>query len=185
MKKEKLFLKDIILRYSILIIVGIFSTQIFYFIFLPLTLYPVFFLLKFFFNPVLMGNTILIGATPIEIINACVAGSAYFLLLILNLSTPEIKIKKRIFILFLSFLSLLLFNILRIFVLSFLLLSKNSLFDLTHKLFWYAGSTIFVVGIWFLGVKFFKIKNIPFYSDIKILYNSGKKFHNPKRSKKH
>jgi exosortase/archaeosortase family protein len=179
------FLKDIILRYLTLAIIGIFSMQIFYFIFLPLTLYPVYFLLKSLFNLSLISNIIWIGNFPIEIIGACVAGSAYSLLLILNLSTREIKIKKRILILFLSFLSFLIINILRIFILSIMLISGNSFFDLTHKLFWYAGSTIFIVGIWFLSVKLFRIKNIPFYSDIKKLYESGKNSHNTQRSKKH
>lgn len=185
MEKEKLFLKDILWRYSILIIVGIFTIQFFSFIFLPLTLYPVYFLLKFFFNSLIISNTIWVGDIPIEIIGACVAGSAYMLLLILNFSTPEIKLKKRMLILFLSFLAFLFINILRIFLLSLMLILGNSLFDLTHKLFWYAGSTIFVVGIWFLSVKLFKIRNVPFYSDIIKLYHLRKNFHNPKSSKKH
>lgn len=183
--QKKEILKDIFLRYLILIVLGIFSFQIFYFIFLPLTVYPVYYLLKIFFDVSLIANVMLVNGTSIEIIGACVAGSAYSLLAILNLSTPEIKIKKRILILSLSFLSFLILNLLRIFLLSILLISGNSWFDFTHKLFWYVGSTIFVVGIWFLSVKIFKIKKIPFYSDIKNLSSLGKKAHKSKRSKKH
>lgn len=168
MKKKK-FILDIITRYSLLIIIGIIGLDIFYFLFSALTIYPVFFLLSLFFNVSLTSNVIWINSIPIEIIGACVAGSAYYLLLILNLSTPEIKLSKRIQMLFLSFLSFLIINILRIFFLSILLISGTSLFDITHKIFWYAGSTIFLVGIWFLNVKLFKIKKIPFYSDIKSL----------------
>ena len=70
-----------------------------------------------------------------------------------------------------SFASLLLMNIIRIFTLSVIFMSGASWFDITHKLFWYFGSIVFVVGIWFIEVKFFKIKEIPFYSDVKNAFN--------------
>ena len=74
---------------------------------------------------------------------------------------------------FLSFACLLIINILRIFLLGLVYISGFSWFDIAHKLFWYAGSTIFVIGIWFAEVKLFKIKEIPFYSDIKFLYKKS------------
>lgn len=185
MKKDVKYALDIISRYFILVVLGILGLNIFHFIFLPLTIYPVFLLLKSFFNTSIISNIIFVNNIPIEIIGACVAGSAYFLLLILNLSTPKINLKKRMLILLFSFSSLLLLNILRIFLLSILLVSGNSFFDITHKIFWYVGSTVFVVGIWFLSVKFFKIKEIPFYSDIISLYDSRKNSHKSKRSRKH
>jgi exosortase/archaeosortase family protein len=169
MKKSNLKILNILSRYSILLIVGIFSTSIFYYIFYLLTIYPVYFLLKIFFNISLASNIIFAGTIPIEIISACVASSAYYLLFILNLSTPGIKTNTRIKIFLFSFLSFLIINILRIFFLSILLISGNSLFDITHKIFWYVGSILFIVGIWFLSVKLFRIKEIPFYSDIKSL----------------
>jgi len=185
MKKEtKLFL-DIFIRYFILIIIGIFSFRIFYLFFYSLTIYPVFFLLKIFFDSSLLYNVIFVHNIPIEIIGPCVAGSAYYLLLILNLSIPNLKLKKRINLLLFSFGSLLIINILRIFFLSVLLISGVSFFDITHKLFWYIGSSVFVIGVWFLGIKLFKVKEIPFYSDIKFLLKSGKKPKKTKRSKKY
>jgi len=165
---------DIFLRYLILILIALPNLWFFYFIFTPLTFYPVYFLINLFFNSSLTGNTITItNCFPIEIIKACVAGSAYYLLLILNLSTPKIKIKKRLQMAILAFASLLIINILRIFLLSMIFISGSSLFEITHKLFWYLGSVIFVAGIWFIEVKYFKIKKIPFYSDIKLLYENS------------
>lgn len=161
---------SIVIRYAILIIVAIPNFWLFYFVFTPLTVYPVYFLLNLFFDSSLMNNVILVGECPVEIIRACIAGSAYYLLLILNLSTPNIKFPKRIKIILLAFASFLIINILRIFVLSIIFLEKSSWFDITHKLFWYLGSIVFVIGIWFAEVKLFKIKEIPFYSDIKFLY---------------
>jgi exosortase/archaeosortase family protein len=185
MKKGMDRVIDIIVRYTILIIIGIIGIKIFYTFFSALTLYPVYALLKLFFTNIsMLSNVIMINNLPIEIIGPCVAGSAYYLLLILNLSIPKIEFKKRIELLFFTFSSLLIINILRIFLLSVLFVSGTSFFDITHKLFWYAGSTIFVVGIWFLGVKIFKVKEIPFYSDIKFLLSNYKKKGKKKKSKK-
>jgi exosortase/archaeosortase family protein len=187
MKKGVSLALDIILRYIILIIFGVSNAVIFYFLFTAVTIYPVYFLLKLFFSTSLNSNVISIQNIPIEIIGACVAGSAYYLLLILNLSTRGIKSGKRILVLLFSFSCLLIVNILRIFLLSLLLISGTSFFDIAHKLFWYAGSVLFVVLIWFLSVKLFRIKEIPFYSDLMyLLHNSRKKIKkNRRRSRKH
>ena len=173
----------ILARYLILLLIGVPNLWLFYLIFTPLTIYPVFSLLSLFFNATLISNVIIIeNLFPIEIIGACVAGSAYYLLLILNLAIP-MEISKRIKMLLFSFASLLVINILRIFLLSILFVSGTSFFNITHELFWYFGSIAFVIGIWFIGVKIFKIKEIPFYSDLK---NTGflKKIKKPKSSKK-
>ncbi len=154
-------------RYLILILVGLSNLAIFYLIFTPLTIYPVYQILKIFFDVSLIQNFIFSETFSIQIIEACVAGSAYYFLLILNLSTPNIKIKKRINLLLTSFLILLLINILRIVFITFLLASNSAFFEITHKIFWYLGSTIFVVAIWFAQVNLYNIKTIPFYSDIK------------------
>ena len=175
MKRDAQKIIDVIIRYSILLVIGILGTPFFYSIFTFLTIEPVYLLLNIFFNPSLISNIIIINNLPIEIIGACVAGSAYYLLLILNLSMPRIKLGKRIMLLLFSFSLLLILNILRIFLLSVLYVSQFSLFDIAHKLFWYIGSIVFVVGIWFLSVWIFKIKEIPFYSDIKSLLNKKKK----------
>jgi exosortase/archaeosortase family protein len=194
MNKETNPVLDFIFRYSSLLIVGIFSNSIFYFLFTFLTVYPVFFLLNLLFdNVVLMSNIILINQIQIEIVGSCVASSAYFLLLMLNLSTPKINISKRFGILFLTFVTFLIANVLRIVLLSLILVNQSQFFDITHKLFWYSISTLFVVSIWFLTVKLFKIKEIPFYSDLKFLLQnvnkktkiSRKKSNNSKTRKTH
>jgi hypothetical protein len=43
------------------------------------------------------------------------------------------------------------------------------------------GSIAFVIGIWFITVKVFKIKEIPFYSDVSSLINLKKN----KKTKSH
>ncbi|MEK6897842.1 MAG: pacearchaeosortase [Nanoarchaeota archaeon] len=173
MKNKNKFL-GIFLRYAILVLAAIPNLWIFYFIFTPLTVYPVFFLIKIFFDAFLMDNIIVVNnEVPIEIIKACIAGSAYYLLLILNLSTPNMKFKKRINLILISFALLLTINVFRILALSVIFLEGFSWFILTHKFFWYFMSTIFVAGIWFAEVKYFKIKDYPLYSDLKFLYNKS------------
>jgi exosortase/archaeosortase family protein len=170
--EDKKFL-SIILRYLFLALIAIPGFDFFYFIFLPLTKFPVFYLLNFFYEPIVFGNAIFILGKSIEIVNACVAGSAYYFLLILNLSTPNIKWTKRIKMVFFGFLTFLGINILRIFILSIMYLNDSQFFDFTHKLFWYLGSTLFIVVIWFVQVRKNKVKSIPFYSDLKYIYGKS------------
>ena len=170
----------IFIRYLIIILIAIPNLFVFYFIFTPATIYPVFGAFKILFNEVLLNSNIfqINREFFLEIIPACIAGSAYYLLFVLNLSTPKIKIKKRIKMILFSFAFLLILNILRILILSLIFVyssATSNLFDITHKLFWYFGTTIFVVLIWFIEVKTFKIKEIPIYSDIKYLYKEIKK----------
>ncbi len=165
---------NILLRYIILLAL-MFTLPLVYKIMLPLTIYPVAGLLKIFYQVSVQKDIIVIGLqTPIQIISACIAGSAYLLLLILNLTVP-MKTKKRIYSIILSFIILIGLNILRIFILSILSHNNFRFFDFTHKLFWYVLSTIFVIGIWFLMVKIFSIKEIPVYTDIKYLSKNIKK----------
>lgn len=180
-------LTDIFARYLIMVLASVSGLWIFYFIFTPLTVYPVYFILNLFFDKVLLINgVILINSTfPIELVKACIAGSAYYLLLILNLATPKIVLKKRIKILAITFLSLLVLNILRIILLSSVYVSGSLWFNSLHMFFWYFANIVFVVGIWFFMVKRFKIKTIPFYSDMKFIKSLKKKTHKSKYTHKH
>ncbi|MFH1422834.1 MAG: pacearchaeosortase [Planctomycetota bacterium] len=165
---------DVLLRYLIILLIAIPNLWIFYAILTPLTIYATYFLFNIFFSDVsLVTNTIKLGCFPIEIINSCVAGSAYYLLLLLNFSTKDIKWKKRLTILSLAFASLFIMNIIRIFALSIMAYHGNPLFDVSHQIFWYFLSTFFVVVIWFTEVKYFKIKSIPFYTDLKFIYKKS------------
>jgi len=176
MNKTNKTLFGIFLRYLIILLIALPNLFLFYFIFTPLTIYPVYYLSKLFFDSSVSGNMLSINNNmTIELIGACIAGSAYYLLLILNLSTPNIKIKKRLSMILLSFLVFLIVNILRIFILILMLSLNLNFFDITHKIFWYSVSTILVLGIWLFEIKLFKIKEIPVYSDIKYLFKFIKK----------
>ena len=158
----------ILLRYIILL--GLmFTLPLIYKILTPITIYPSVYLLKLFYNTAITNSLVIINnRTFIQIIPACIAGSAYLLLLILNLSVP-MKLKKRMYLIFISFFILLILNILRISTLSVLFHHNFIFFDFTHKLFWYLLSTIFVVLIWLFIVRYYSIKEIPVYSDVRYL----------------
>ncbi|NCO11009.1 hypothetical protein CO038_04270 [Candidatus Pacearchaeota archaeon CG_4_9_14_0_2_um_filter_39_13] len=167
-------LSTLLIRYTVLIVLGLFNLVAFYYIFTPLTIYPAFFFIsKIFEDAVLVSVSptpaVLFNGYIARIIPACIAGSAYYLLLILNLTTPMNAGKRAgsIFFLFASFLVL---NIARITLFAALVPVGFEYFDATHEFTWYFGSTIMVVVIWFANVLIFKIREIPVYSDLKSFY---------------
>jgi len=165
----------ILIRY-ILSFVVVLSISLFYFIFTPITSGFLFLILNLFYKEVLFSFPFFIfNSFTIEIIPACIAGSAYVLLLLLNLLTPNIKIGKRILLFLFSSVVFLFINVIRIF-LSVLILDKSTgLFSAVHMGFWFL-SIVFVILIWFLSIKLFKINEKPVYTDLKfILKNLRKK----------
>ncbi|MDO8460220.1 MAG: pacearchaeosortase, partial [Nanoarchaeota archaeon] len=170
-------------RYLLLLILGAFNLFLFYTLFTPLTVYPVYWFLHSINagTSLLEGNIIFFRGVYAELVVACIGGSAYYLLLILNLTTP-MKIEKRVkSIIFLcgAFLCL---NILRILVFMSLLVSGSQYFDVTHQFTWYLGSTILVVGIWFVNVLLFDIKDVPVYTDALNIVKEIKRFPKPSLS---
>jgi exosortase/archaeosortase family protein len=176
MEEETKKIISLVSRYVILILVAIPNLYIFYKIFTPVTVNLVYYSLKIFFDVSLSANTISFNPSclAIELIPACIAGSAYYLLMLLNFSTSNITLIKRIILLIISFLGFLILNVIRIDILSVLLLRGSDYFDFSHRLSWYLVSTVLVVVIWFSEVKLFKIKEIPVYSDIKYLLIKSK-----------
>jgi len=169
MKSDNKRFLDIVLRYLFLVLVSLIGIKLFHYLFFPLTIYPSYWALNIFYSPILLGDKIFIGTETIEIIGACVAGSAYLFLLMLNFATPKIKMEKRLKLILFSFGTFLIINLIRIILLAHLFLDKFSSFEFFHQMFWYLGSTVFVVGIWFFGVLHYKIYEIPFYSDLKFM----------------
>jgi len=168
----------VFLRYLILIILGVPNLYLFYAVFTPLTIKPTFMFLSWVdpMSYLVAGttNVIFFKGYFASIIPACVAGAAYYLLLILNLTTPMDSVKKRIGSITFILGAFLLLNLLRIFIFAMLLAKGYQYFDLTHTATWYFGSTVLVVLIWFSNVLIFRIKSIPIYSDLKQIYSDIK-----------
>lgn len=152
------------IRYILALIFGL-NIWILELIFLPLTFYPVSFILNLFFNVQSSIPYLAVNGSLISLVSACIAPSAYYFLIAMNLITKGIDIKKRIKMILFSFFLFLIINILRIIFLSALFVNSFSFFDLTHKILWYGLSAVFVVLVWLLTVKIFKVNSIPFNSD--------------------
>lgn len=164
---------SIFVRYFLIIASAANGLWIFYKIFSPLTLYPVYGILSLFFQVNMFPRELLLilnMSLEIWLIQACIAGAAYYLLFALNLSIPKIKPLNRTKMIAFAFSLLLVFNISRIVLMSFLYYYGFVYADFVHFIFWYGLSILAVVGIWFLEVKLFKIKQIPVYSDLMPLY---------------
>lgn len=157
----------ILLRYFFLLVISLFIlSESFAKFILLVTIYPVHWILGLFFQNFVVRDLILVGNISVELIPACLAISAYLLLISLNFLVP-MKPLKRILVLLFSCLLLLIANIIRIFILTLFVLQDSIYYDIIHKFIWYFLSTILVIGIWFLTAYLFKIKEIPLYSDIK------------------
>ena len=159
---------SMVARYLAAIILGLNGLFVFYFIFTPLTVRPVFFIISLFDNGarLLEGNLLFYSGVYAEIIPACVAGAAYYLLTLLNLTTP-MRPKKRFLNLGFLLGSFLVLNILRIVFFASLSVRGDDFFDAAHLATWYIGSTVLVAALWFAGIWLFSIKEIPMYSDIR------------------
>ena len=158
--KKTLYL---VFRYFLIIILSLNSLYLVYALFTPITSYLSYLALKTVYNASIIGSTIIINNKSIALIDACIAGSAYFLLALLNLSTPDIK--KRFLVLGFEWICFLAANTLRIVVLSVLFVKESDYFSKAHILSWYFLSALFVIAIWIITIKIFKIQKIPFYSD--------------------
>lgn len=180
MKSKEVY--NIIIRYVLLLILAIPNLYLFYLIFTPLTVFPVYTVLNALYGAELLPNNVIFFQNfYAELIPACIAGAAYYFLLLLNLTTP-MPIKKRIHSIMYLFAAFLILNIIRIVSFAALLTAGFQYFDLTHKFTWYFGSTFLLVLIWFSAIYIFKIKNIPVYTDFNNIYKETKK---KKRKRKH
>jgi len=156
----------IVFRYLLSLILSLDSLFIFYFVLTPLTVYFSYFLLSIFYQVMMQGSALLINDSVILLNEACIAGSAYFLLALLNLTTPGIKTVQRMRIFLFGASILFAFNLLRILVFSALFVNGFALFDLLHLFVWNVLSVLVVVMIWLISVNRFRLKGIPVISDL-------------------
>ena len=140
----------------------------FYVIFTPLTLYPSYWILGLYHDATLIGSRIITTEYFLNFVDACVAGAAYFLLVLLILFTDKIRFRERVYMFLIGSLMILSFNIIRIEILFYVLLNYGSnIFQSIHLIFWKFLSTIFVFLTWIFLIKKFRVKAVPVFSDYK------------------
>lgn len=176
MDKQIKNIVEIFSRYLLIVVLGLGNLYLFYEFLTPLTISILDAILSLSGDSLVIGNSIHFKRVIFEIIPACIAGSAFYLMFILVFSTREITFRRRLAVLLSSFVLLFSFNMTRlVFLVSIV---RASYFQAVHWLLWNFVSIIFVVGIWILMVHLFRLKNIPIYSDLKYLFDSidsGKK----------
>lgn len=166
--------KDLMIRYGLMIILAL-LIPFYQLVLLPLTIYPVHLMLSMFYDITLIESSLFTEHVRIDIITACIGVAAVFLLMLLNLATPSIKLKKRFKLFLITLAAFLVFNWLRIFILSVLFIEGAILFNQLHIFSWYVVSTLAVALIWIITTKYFNIKDIPLLSDIEYLRKHIKK----------
>jgi exosortase/archaeosortase family protein len=157
-------------RYILAILIGIFYS-IYYTIFKPITLWISFSLIKFLdSSAILINNQIYTTSHILTFIDACVAATAYLLLTILILITRGISWKRRLYMFIFGSILILAFNLVRIEILFYFLLNfKYNIFENLHMIIWKFLSTIYVFFVWIYLTKYFRVRQIPIYSDYKYL----------------
>ncbi len=183
MNKQSKKIFGLFFRYSAILLLGIGNLYIIYKILTPLTIHTINKILLIFTDTTLADNIIFTTKIGIEIVPACVAGSAFYLLFLLLLSTADIKPKTRAKAILTAFAMFFTLNIIRILIL--IPLANTSYFEVVHWIFWHIISTLFVIGVWFSVVKIYKIKSIPIYTDFKYLKSLINPVKKSKRKKKH
>ena len=170
-------------RYLAILLIGAGNLYIVYKLLTPLTVHTLNTILSIFTVTALSNNIIYLSQTRIEIVPACVAGAAFYLLFLLLFSTANIKPETRAKAVITAFAIFFALNITRILIL--IPMINTSYFETIHWIFWHIISTIFVVAVWFSIIKIYKIKSIPIYSDLKYLRSLIKPVKKSKRKKKH
>lgn len=183
MDKQSKKILGLFARYFTMLLIGAGNLYIIYKLLTPLTIHTLNSILSIFSNTILIDNIICLSGISIEIVPACVAGAAFYLLLLLILSTANIKPEIRSKAILTAFAMFFTLNILRILIL--IPMINTSYFETIHWIFWHIISTVFVVAVWFSVVKIYKIKSVPVYSDIKYIKSLIKPVKKSKRKKKH
>lgn len=113
--------------------------------------------------------SILGGEATINIVKYCVTASAYYLLALFCIITWNITLWKRFLIFLIGSALIFGMNLARIVILIVTLLSNEEAFQAAHFALNFLLSVVYVVLVWFLLSVLFKVKTVPFYSDIKFL----------------
>jgi exosortase/archaeosortase family protein len=165
---------SLIVRTFIAVVVSVFYNY-FYFIFTPVTVYGSGFLLSLLgYNVIINGNRLSIGDSSFVFIEACIALAAYYLLFLLVIFTKDLGLKKSLRIFGLGSLLILVMNVIRVDILIILFIEASERwFETIHMVFWKFLAGIYVALVWIALTRYYKVKEIPIFSDLKELYKKS------------
>ncbi len=113
--------------------------------------------------------TILGGEATINIVKYCVTASAYYLLALFCIIIMDVAIWKRALMFLIGSALIFGMNLARIVILIITLLKYQSSFQAAHFVLNFLLSVVYVILVWVLLSFLFKVKTVPFYSDINFL----------------
>ena len=160
-------------RYAVIVFFAIGNFTLIYSLLTPPTVKALAMALRPFYDIVVINNFIYVRGITTEIAPSCIIASAFFLMILLIFSTPEIKPKKRILALVISFAILFILNIARMVFLVSIIHSPH--FDTAHWILQNLLSIVAVAAIWIGMVSLLRIRAVPAYSDLKYIYGFIKK----------
>jgi len=161
--------QKLVIRVGLLVLIALLFPYIYYLL-NPLTLYASYYILKLFSEAILVNSSIIVSGISLNFIDACSAGAAFLLLALLILLTKALSFKRMLKMFVMGSVLIFVMNIIRIEFLIWILTNYGlNLFDKIHMFFWRIVSTVFVALIWIFMDKYFKLKTIPIYSDVKYL----------------
>jgi exosortase/archaeosortase family protein len=164
---------SLITRFLLALVVTL-NYPLFYVILAPITLYLSYFILNLFYDTILIGSSIGVNGLGFKFIEACVAPAAYYLLFVLIIGLKDLDWKSGLKMFFYGSLLILAMNVLRIIILIVLDVEfGKSYFDAVHLVFWTFLSGLYVALVWIFLVKRFRVRKIPFYSDLNYFYKKS------------
>ncbi|MGK0209546.1 MAG: exosortase/archaeosortase family protein [Patescibacteria group bacterium] len=179
MKKVDVRLLDIVVRYVLIFVLGLFDLFIFYFVFTPLTIDFVGLVLGLFVSYELigeLGNVFFVSGIEFVVVRACVAGAAYYLLCILVLGMPGLDWGKRAKALLYSFGLFYGINVVRIVMMILLYVYWGAgAFEIVHMFLWYGMSILIVAGVWFFVSSKMGLKGRPVVDDLRFVWKQVRK----------
>ena len=148
------------------------NPSVLYFLFYPITVLFSYLLLTPYGAMLSFSEKkIFVEGHVLNFVIGCIAPSAYYLLTLLVLFTKELTWIKRVKVWLTGALLILGMNLIRILVIVLILIyfGKNW-FDTFHLFFWDVLGTVYIFFVWIILIKWFKIKSIPVYDDLRELY---------------
>lgn len=165
-----------VLALALFIIPAMLGVNVFQEVFEPLTFDVVYFFLERSGVEPKLGSfsvsyaiSILGGEATINVVKYCVIASAYNLLAWLCIITMGIALWKRVLMFLIGSALIFGMNIVRIVLLIITLLENHDAYQTAHFVLNFLLSVVYVIIIWVLLSFLFKVKAVPFLSDIKFL----------------
>ena len=166
-------MKSVVPRYIGAVLLAL-SYNLLYLVLSPITVLGSFVLLDPFYNVALVGTELIFDSVTFSFIPACIAVSAYLFLGALILFTRGIGWRLALKMFAIGSGAIFLANLMRILFLVWVYVQYGrNIFESLHFSIWFLVSTVFIAGLWIGLVKYYEVKGVPVYSDLKAVLDKN------------